>query len=240
MDNTLINYLNKRLIKTTSITEREKPHGPVITISREVGCSGLELAFALAEKLNKTSCRDSWKVISKEILQQSALELGVDPEKVSRIFKQMDRTSFDEILDAFSEKRYKTDKRIIRTVYDVIRSFGEDGFCIIVGRASNVICADISHSLHIRMVAPMEYRISCIMQKNGWSKAEAVKFISTVEKERFAYRHTVMGKNPLEEEFFDITFNRAEFTPSMVVDHIMMAISQKKILEGCSKKIDFF
>lgn len=240
MGNTLINYLNKRLIKNTTVAGNEKAPGPVITISREVGCSGLELAYALAERLNKTSYRDSWKVISKEILQQSAQELDLDPERISKIFKQMDRTSFDEILNAFNEKRFKSDKKIKKTVIEVIRSFGEDGFCIIVGRASNVICADISHSLHLRMVAPMDYRINSIMQKNGWSRADAEKFIARVEKERFAYRHAVMGKNSGDEEFFDITFNRAEFNASMIVDQVMLAICQKKILEGYATKIDFF
>lgn len=240
MANTLINYLNKRLIKSNLTMESLKPPGPVITISREVGCSGLELAYTLAEQLNKKSYHESWKVVSKEILHQSAQELDLDPERISKIFRQMDRTSFDEILNAFSEKRFKSDKKIKKTVMDVIRSFGEDGFCIIVGRASNVICGDISHSLHIRMVAPMGFRINSIMQKNGWSRSESEKFIARVEKERFAYRHAAMGKNPGEEEFFDITFNRAEFTTAMIVEQVMLAISQKKILEGYSSKIDFF
>jgi cytidylate kinase len=90
------------------------------------------------------------------------------------------------------------------------------------------------------MVAPMDYRINSIMQKNGWSKADAEKFIARVEKERFAYRHAVMGKNSGDEEFFDITFNRAEFNASMIVDQVMLAICQKKILEGYATKIDFF
>jgi len=240
MGNTLITYLNKRLLRTNSQNRDEKPPGPVITISREVGCSGLELAYALADKLNKASHTEGWKVLSKEILQHSALELDVDPERISRIYKQVDRTAFDEILTAFNEKRYKSDKKIKKTVVDVIRSFAEDGFCIIVGRASSVIAADIPRSLHIRLVAPEEDRIATIMQKNNWNRAESIKFITRVEKERYAYRHAAMVKNPDGPEIFDLTFNRSVFTNETIVNLIMVAIEEKKILEGLKTKIDFF
>ena len=240
MGNTLIAYMNKRLLRTNSLEREEKPPGPVITISRQVGCSGLELAYALADRLNKTSSFEGWKVLSKEILHHSARELDVDPERISKIFKQTDRTSFDEILNAFTEKRYKSDKKIKKTVVDVIRGFAEDGFCIIVGRASNVIAADIKNSLHIRLVAPEEERIESIMQKNGWNRTDSIKFINRVEKERFAYRHAVVLQVTEEPEIFDLTFNRSKFTTEMIVDMIMVAIHEKKVLEGYKEKIDFF
>ncbi len=240
MGNTLIAYLNKRLLRTNSQKAEEKPPGPVITISREVGCSGLDLAYALSDRLNKSSHFEGWKVLSKEILQHSALELDMDPERISRIYKQADRSSFDEILNAFSEKRFKSDKKIKKTVVDVIRSFAEDGFCIIVGRASNVIAADIQRSLHIRLVAPEEYRIASVMQKNGWNRADSIKFITRVEKERYAYRHAVMVKNPDDPEIFDLTFNKARFSDETIVNLVMMAIEEKKILKGFKEKINFF
>ncbi len=240
MGNTLITYLNKRLTLGAPRIEVDKPPGPVITISREVGCSGLELAYALEERLNKTTFFEGWKVVSKEILSHSAKELDLAPERVAKIFRQTDRTTFDEILNAFGEKRYKSDKKIRKTVVDVIRSFAEDGFCIIVGRASNVIAADIRNALHIRMVAPLEDRIISIMNKNSWTREESVRFIDRVEKERYAYRHMVMQGTPDEPEIFDITFNRSHFTNEMLVDVIMLAIEEKKILEGYKQKINFF
>lgn len=128
MGNTLIAYLNKRLLRTNSLEREEKPPGPVITISRQVGCSGLELAYALADRLNKTSSFEGWKVLSKEILHHSARELDVDPERISKIFKQTDRTSFDEILNAFTEKRYKSDKKIKRRLWTLFVALLKTGF----------------------------------------------------------------------------------------------------------------
>lgn len=209
---------------------KERPLGPVITISREVGCSGIAIAEALASRLNARYPHHNWKVLSKEIFRQSAQELDLDEERVSKIFKQVDRTSFDELLNAFHEKRYKSDKKVRKTVVDVIRSFAEDGYCIIVGRASNVIAADIQNALHARIVAPMDYRIRSIMKKNNLSRSEAIKFTEQVEKERYAYRHAVMGKGQDAPEIFDITFNREAFSLEIILDMLMLAIDEKNIM----------
>ncbi len=239
MSNTLVSYLNKRLTRSVAPGRENKPPGPVITISRQVGCSGLELAYALAERLNKTTSFEGWRVLSKEILNHSARELNLEPERVAKIFKQEERTMVDEIISAFSEKKYKSDKKIKKTVVEVIRSFAEDGFCIIVGRASNVIAADLRNSLHIRLVAPLEERILCIMNKNSWTHQESIRFIERVEKERYAYRHAAMPERGPDEELFDLTFNRSHFTTEMIVDVIMLAIEEKKILEGYTPRLDF-
>lgn len=235
-NNTLLAYLNKRMNQKQPIPKKERPLGPVITISREVGCSGIAIAEALAERLNSKYPAQKWKVLSKEIFRQSAQELDLDEERVSKIFKQVDRTTFDELLNAFHDRRYKSDKKVRKTVVDVIRSFAEDGYCIIVGRASNVIAADIRNALHARIVAPMDYRIHCIMKKNNLSRDEAIKFIEQVERERYAYRHTVMGKGQDAPEIFDITFNRAAFSLEIILDMMMLAIDEKNIMADYYKE----
>jgi cytidylate kinase len=237
MRNELLTYLNKRVNQTGIHSNISgKPAGPVVTISREVGCSGLELADALVERFNHLNMTGNWKVLSKEIFQQSARKLELDPEKVAKIFKQSDRNAFDEILNTLSDKRFKSDKQIKKTVCDVIRGFAEDGFCIIVGRGGNYLSSGIRNSIHIRLVAPLEDRINSIMVKNGLNREGAISFIARVEKERLSYRHAVMGKITDEPEIFDITFNRSVFTTEMIVDVTLLAIKNKKILDDYMKK----
>ncbi|MFZ5428646.1 MAG: AAA family ATPase [Bacteroidota bacterium] len=232
MKNTLLEYLNKRMHHKKPEPQHhfERPPGPVITISREVGCSGIAIAKDLADRLIKKFPGREWKVLSKEIFAESARELDLEPERVSRIFKQIDRTTFDEMINAFNEKKYKSDRKVRKTVVEVIRSFAEDGYCIIVGRASNIIAGDLKNALHVRVVAPMEYRIRSIMEKDKVNRHNAIAFIEKVEKERYAYRHAVMGKGQNEPEIFDITFNSEAFCREMMIDIIMLAIDEKKIM----------
>lgn len=240
MKNTLLEYLNKRMLhkKPQPQHQYERQPGPVITISREVGCSGIAIAEDLAERLKQKYPGHNWKVLSKEIFQESAKELDLDPERVYKVFRQIDRPAFEELLTAFNEKKYKSDKKVKRTVVEVIRTFAEDGYCIIVGRASNIIAGDIKNALHVRVVAPMEHRIKSIMQKDKVSRREAIAFIDRVETERYAYRHAAMGKGMDEPEIFDITFNSEAFGREIMLDVIMLAIDEKNIMADYKEELE--
>ena len=240
MGNTLVTYLNKRVLQTNHHLNPDKPPGPVITISREVGCSGLELAHAIKDRLAHSMHQDHWKVLSKEIFQICAHELDIEPEKVAKIFKHIDRNAFDDILYSFREKSSISEKKVRNTVIDVIRSLAEDGHCIIVGRAGNVITSDIKNSLHIRLVAPPEFRIKSIMEKNKLTHEQAVRFISEEEKDRLAYRSALKDKQSEHAEIFDITFNRAEFSTESIVDFVLFIMDKRGMLKDTANRIGYF
>jgi cytidylate kinase len=240
MGNALLNYLNKRLEESKSYHKGERgPAGPVITFSREVGCNGLPLARALAGKLNRENRFSEWKVLSKEVFYWSARELNLEPDKVQRMFKKSDNYTFEQILTAFGEKRYKSEAKIYKTVRDVIYSLAVDGFNIIVGRASHIIANDIKNAFHLRLIAPMEYRIKNIMDNNNLSRIEAIAFINKVEKERSSFRKAVKADAD-DEHNFDLTINRASFTTEECIELIMLGIEKKKILSDYNQKIEFF
>ena len=240
MGNSLMIYLNKRLKEQSTAKKSSKiDAGPVITISREVGCNGLKLAKLITERLNKKPIGSNWKVLSKEIFYKSAKELNLDPEKVRKTFKQADKYTFDQILKAFGDKNYKSERKIAKTVIDVIRSFAMDGFCIIVGRAGHIIASDIENALHIRLTAPLDYRINTIRENNGLTHGEAKVFIEKVEKERKAFRKTIREES-LHEELFDITLNRASFGDDDIVDIIEAAYEKKHIFSKVNQEIDLY
>ena len=233
-------YLNKRLKEENSLEEANiGTAGPVITISREVGCNGLKLARLIAQRLDKRKLESEWKVLSKEVFYESAKELDLHPERVRKIFKKTDNYTFEHILKAFGDRRYKSEQKIVKTVIEVIRSLAMDGYCIIVGRAGHIITNDIKNALHIRLTAPIEYRVSNIMQNNKLNHEEALAFVKKVEIERESFRRAI-DKQRLHEEVFDITIHRETFRSEQVVDLIELAVDKKGILDGYKQKIDFF
>ena len=107
--------------------------------------------------------------------------------------------------------------------------FATEGYSIIVGRDGHMIAKDIKKSIHIRMVAPMEYRIKNIIQNNHLSRLKAIEFINKVEKEREAFRNSIRPKW-MQEELFDITINLEAFSDDEVLQIIRCAIEKKKLL----------
>jgi cytidylate kinase len=230
MSNTLINYLNKRYIEEKESVQRlSKTPGPVITISRQVGCNGLKLAKILAGQLNSLQPVKEWKVLSKEILVASANKLNMDLEEVRKTMKQSEKYTFSEILKAFNDKNFKSEQKITKTIIDTILKFATEGYCVIVGRDGHMITRDIEKSLHIRLLAPMDYRVKNIMENNQLSRLKAIEFINRVEQEREAFRKSIRPSF-MQEELFDITINLEAFSDDEVLQIIRCAIEKKNIL----------
>lgn len=240
MENSLLNYMNKRFGEI-SPARHPQSHvaGPLITISRQVGCGGVKIARKLAEALNEFVICKKWQVISKEVLHESARQLQLDPQKVNRLFTRDEHTTFDEILEAFNAKMYKSDRIILKTVKEVIKGFAVDGCCIIVGRAGHIIAKDIEHSLHIRLEAPLDWRIEKIASRNNISTEEALKFITETEKKRETFRkHYLNKKHP--DEIFDLIINVSRFKPENIVKLAKSAVELKGITESLRSSVSYF
>jgi cytidylate kinase len=207
---------------------KTKTAGPVITISREVGCNGVKLANLMASRLNSKTPETNWKVISKEVFEESAKELKMAPEQVRKTMHQSESFVFEDMIKAFSDKNYKSNLTIGNTMKRVILHIATEGNCIIVGRAGHIIASGIKNALHIRLVATLEYRINTIMQNNHLNREESIKFINRVENERIAFRKAIL-KDHHENELFDIVFNRASFSDEDMVELIEFAATKKKV-----------
>ena len=241
MNNTMMVYLNKRMHQhDPKYQSTNTEPGPVICISREVGCGGVNFARMLAAELDKQAICKKWKVLSKEILEESARELDMDPNKLRSILKEGDRGLFDDILNAFSEKRYKSEKKISKTMVDLISTFAKDGYCIIVGRAGHIISRDIKKSLLVRLTAPLDWRTKQIMEKNKLNIREALEFIDKTEKERSNLRKHIAGDQGKEDEY-DLTINLSKFhSTEDIIALIRFAAQTKGLLENVKSKVEVF
>ncbi|HRA60068.1 MAG TPA: cytidylate kinase-like family protein [Bacteroidia bacterium] len=226
MGNLLLNYLEKRDAAREALKNESNLGGPLITISREAGCNAVELADLIATRFNTKNPKSKWKVISKEIYQETAEELQMDPKEVFKVLHKSEKYAFDKVLKAFSDKHYVSEAKIEKTIKEVILHNAMDGHCIMVGRAVNIIAKDIKKALHIRLVAPLEYRVSSIMQSNHLSEEEATEYIDRIDKERKAYRKTLLKDNP-NYKLYNITFDRSVFTDEEIVDILEFSAIKK-------------
>jgi len=240
MNNTLMVYLNKRMLQNDRkyMQVNNRP-GPVICISREVGCGAAAIAGLLADELDKLTFCKKWKVLSKEILEESARELNMAPATLKNLLKEGDRGIIDNILTAFSEKRYKSDKKIANTLIDLISSFANDGHCIIVGRAGHVIAREIEKSLFIKLTAPHDWRVKQIMKKNDLNMREAIEFIEKEEKERNNLVKRIEDEKHINAEF-DLIIDLSRMSIANVIAIIQFAAQTKGLLEPTRSKVEVF
>ena len=210
-------------------TEPNKPQ-PFVTISREFGCPSKLIARMLAEELNRRSgnVKGRWQYISKEIIEQAARELELEPVKIEHLFR-MDQTGIlDDLLSSFSSN-YKSTQKIRKTIRDVIQTFTKKGHVILVGRGSVALTHDRPNSLHIRLQAPLDWRVRCISKHNGIPISEALHLAIETDKKRTALIESFLGYK-LEPALFDAIFNCKTLSNPDIVSTILKMMESLKMI----------
>lgn len=211
MSNILIDYMKSRF-KEESVKSRTKPlkAGPVVTISREYGCPAKRIAEKLSLELNRVEyenySKNKWHWISKEILDESAKELNLKPTTIREVANHEQVGLVDDIVKSLSHKDYPGDIKIKKTIREVIRTFAEQGHVIVVGRGGVSITRDIERSLHIKIEAPLEWRINDVSKKQMISLSEAKKKIQHIDHQRALLRQ-YFSNGKQNAATIDATFN---------------------------------
>ncbi|MGD2035182.1 MAG: cytidylate kinase-like family protein [Bacteroidales bacterium] len=208
--------------------------GPVITISRLYGCPAKKVAKRLTEELTEKMLvkgykKIQWKMITKEIMSESARELDLDPSKIQYVFDYEQKGIIDDILSAHLSKYYKSDRRIRKTVAKVIRNIACEGHAVIVGRGGVALTRDIPDSLHINLDAPMEWRVLRVSEKHELSLEEAERYAKDIDKKRRQFREYFEGKNT-DYTQFDLTFNCMTLSIEEIVKIILKAAEVRKLI----------
>jgi cytidylate kinase len=207
--------------------------GPVVTISREVGCPAKKIAAFLAERLNslnKEHAKDhSWRWIDKEIMMESAKELEVNASQIQHIFDYKSRGVLEDLLLAQSKNYYKSDMKIRTTIAKVIRNFANEGHAIIVGRGGVAITRDIPKSLHIFLEAPLEWRALRVADKNNFTIDQARSYAQNIDKKRSSFRDFFQGKGN-DYTRFDIKLNCMTLESNELIDVIIGGMRTRSMI----------
>ena len=153
----------------------------IITIGREHGSGGHEIARLLSEALG-CACYD------KEIVDHAA-----ESSNFSR-----------EVLDSFDEKRvspyvvpvpnyigmgesFRLNMQVAAAQFDAIRALAEEGDGIFVGRCADYVLRNRADLLRVFVQAGEDSRIREMMKRRDLTEEQAKKLIRQVDKDRASY-----------------------------------------------------
>jgi cytidylate kinase len=213
----------------TSIEET----GPYISISRDFGCLANPVAQKLSRELSlrnqQKGINKEWKWINKVILEEAAKALELSPAKIEYVFQSQKKTIMDEVVSAMSTRYYKSDKKIRKTIIEVIRSIVKTGNVIIVGRGGVAFKNDNPKSLHIKLIAPIKWRIDHISRNYQKSSQEALKYILEIDLERKYLIDSFMGFDT-DDSVFDMIFNRETMDDESITSLIINTLEKRKLI----------
>lgn len=182
--------IEKRLQVWTDWSERQKhPHAasrPCVTISREYGCQAYMLAEALIQRLGSHEAMgEEWTMLDRYLLEKIASESGYTKSELN--YMTQANPSFKSVMANLSGPQAANPAKAFTSIKETVRQFARTGNCIIIGRGGACITQDFPKALHVRLVAPLAFRVSHIMKSMNLSKQEAEAVIHARQGERDAF-----------------------------------------------------
>jgi cytidylate kinase len=103
------------------------------------------------------------------------------------------------------------------------------GHLVIVGRGSVAILQGCPHVLHIRLQAPLEWRVQEICTSRGLKETEALKMTNETDKKRTALIELLLGRK-FDQNLFDVVFNCSTFSKEEIVQSILRIMEIRKLI----------
>ncbi len=202
-----------------------------ITISREYGSGGGEIASRLAKRLG-------WQLINHEIIELVASEMGTSTQQAEAYDERTEGilaralNSLQLLEPAYMagippEALLSNEKTYLKTVSRIIRAAATKGHVVIVGRGSQVLLARQRGVLHVRIIAPLEQRIAYVMQREGLDQATAQARIQMKEHDRMRHLETAYHRKPADAHLYDIVLNTSFLDLDGAVEIISLTLQQK-------------
>jgi cytidylate kinase len=201
----------------------------VITVEREFGSGGADIARELAERLG-------WKLYDHLLTDEIARLMDCDCRVVEareehndplryRLFKAFMRGSFEGSQNAPRLKMVDAD--CIRMAAErVVTAAAKNGNAVIVGRGSAYYLREIPDTFHVFVYAPFEEKVRRLCTK-GHSEEEAAELAETVDRDRAAYIKRYFDVEWPPRYLFELMIN-SKVGLETVVQTIMDAVSRSE------------
>ncbi len=153
----------------------------IITIGRQHGSNGHDIARALAKELG-------YKCYDKEIVDHAAENSGFSKE----IFNTYDERKVSTYVVTTPHyigmtEGFRLNVQVSAAQFDAIRALADKGDGIFVGRCADYILRNRDDLLRVFILADMDFRIRTMMARRNLTADQAKKLIREVDKDRSSY-----------------------------------------------------
>lgn len=194
----------------------------VITISREYGSCGHEIGKKLADKLGIA-------FYDREIIGIVAKESGYTEKFIEEHEQKLENYLLHDFYTWYSAASTAEDMpmadQLFKIEEKVIRKIVEKESCVIVGRLADYILKDYEYATKVLISADKDARIETVAVRENLERAEAVKKINKIDKQRENHRHyfTHMSWNDSRE--YDIVLKSNRYGVDKCVEIIAEAVN---------------
>jgi cytidylate kinase len=181
----------------------------VVTISRQLGSLGREVAQAAGQRLQ-------YRVVYRELINEAARRAGVPDLALHTI---------DELGLLGMKPTVQEQRAYHRAMVQVMNELADEGRYIIVGRAGQAILHGRMGALHVRVISPASVRIERLMAEYAIPAEAAKAQIEASDRSRRAFLRRFYASDWDSPELYDLVINTEKIDPGAAAALICEAIS---------------
>lgn len=219
-----LSYYRDWVAKREGAREKDKTKRTFfVTISREYGCEGYEVATKLIDRLNKRSDK-GWSLFTHKNLEEMAASDEMDADMVHAVTEM--RWSFkDWFVDALVPKYLKSpSSKVFEKIKNLTLNLADKGNCVFLGGGAQVVTHRLDPKkflgIHIRIGAAHAWRVNHIESISNFPREEAEKTLEIHQDARNEFIEDFTGLDASDPALYHVIFNNAKNGPDVMVDMI--------------------
>ncbi len=180
---------------------REEQHTkprPIVTVSRELGSRGEEVAVELAEQLG-------YQCLDREVVEEIARKSDMRRELIDAIDQQT-RSFIQGWIEGVLTGREFDEGDFCKYLLVVVHSLSRMGSVVILGRGANFVPVD-RPALHVRVVAPVEQRATLVMERYACDRVRAHALMKESDSTRRRFVRRLFDKEWDDPLGYDVIIN---------------------------------
>ncbi|MBR4519899.1 MAG: cytidylate kinase-like family protein [Paludibacteraceae bacterium] len=205
----------------------------IITISREFGTGGRQIANILGQRLGV-------KVYDKKLLEELKQRYNLTQEEMDRI-KAKRLTWWDEFAKFYQQAQAWANRPYYESVYvpnvtsellyqdeeRILTALAEQESCVILGRTGFHIFRNNPNAFKVFLIADKPFRRDKVARRLNINEGSADLLISKIDEDRENFTLSFSGKSRYEAHNYDLVLNVSGLEPETVADFIAECVKQK-------------
>src|SRR5437879_12510228 len=185
---------------------------PVITVTRQYGSGGSDIARLVAERLR-------WERVGKQCVEEVARRAGVprggvarEEERAPGLLERLARTlavaSPEMFIAQAAVPRVEQDEAtLVKVTERVIAEAAMHGRVVLVGRGAQAVLGNRPDALHAYVVASNATRMKLAVERLGADPAHVERVVEETDRQRDRYVKTYYGRHRHEVTNYDLVVN---------------------------------
>ncbi len=191
---------------------------PIVTVSRQAGANGTELAGHVATRLG-------YRLWDQELVQQIAAQTGTWDEALS-VVDERARNAVEDLLCGILLGDAVTGEGYAERLGKLIRAIARRGSAVVVGRGAQFV-VEPGSALRVRVVAPLEVRIHNTVVTRKLPEGQARALVEQIDRERLAFMRHQYRRDATEVCAYDLIVNSGALDLEAATDVIVSAYRAK-------------